>query len=321
MRIRIIGAGALGMLLTAKLAGAGACVELVVRSAEQAERLEKEGVRISGHTQTAFVRPVIIRGEDAVKTPDGEIDAIIVTVKQLHITPQFASFVSRQLTGGTIVACFQNGLGHIDTMSGHIPRERLLTAVTTEAALKLSACEVEHTGGGTTWLGFEEAGPAENRFEEMQKKLIGLLLKAGFRALASNNILYNVWHKLIVNSVINPLTAILRVRNGELLATPHSEALMRTLLREASELASAKGIEPPGPSWEQLAEVCVKTADNRSSMLQDILAGRPTEIDRITGSLLREAQLLGIQLPAHETVYVMVKALEAFPVDEVSQIL
>jgi 2-dehydropantoate 2-reductase len=313
MRVRIIGAGSLGLLFGGKLAAVCPGVELVARSSRQSEALQREGVHIVKQGAVRIARPTVLDSRTEIKRDDREIDFLILMVKQTSVTPMFAKAIRRQMTAHTYVVCFQNGIGHIDILAREIPRERIITAVTTEAALKLSDHAVEHTGEGITWIGTE--APQSDQHGEIcrnvQKKLIHLLCEAGFNTSASNNIIHHVWQKLIVNSIINPLTAILRIRNGELLRQPESMELMKALLQEASELVLAKGIVPPGPTWEQLKDVCEKTSPNQSSMLQDIIAGRPTEIDRITGSLLQEAQLAGIAMPVHATIYRMVKTLEA----------
>ncbi|TBL78134.1 ketopantoate reductase family protein [Paenibacillus thalictri] len=315
MKIRIVGAGSLGMLFAGRLEVILPGTEIVAHTESQAQRLQSGGIRvIEPHGGSLQAFPEAIAFQDVIlEKPDYELDYVLLTVKQSHITPQLAASIGRQLTEKSCVVCFQNGIGHVELLSEYIPAERILIAITTEAAYKRSDSEVEHTGRGTTLIGSPEAaGSDTSEFREnAQKKLIAALNDAGFSVSMSNNILSTIWHKLIVNSVINPLTAILKVRNGELPQQPYSESLMKELLQEASQLASLKHIQPPGPTWEQLLGVCAQTALNRSSMLQDLSAGRLTEIDSITGSLLKEAKRYAHPMPVHETVYRIVKSLEA----------
>ncbi len=207
------------------------------------------------------------------------------------------------------VICLQNGIGHVETLEKFIPANRILLAVTTEAALKHSETEAEHTGRGRTWIG--SASPHYNEgAEDAQKKWVKLLEVAGFEAFLSKNITSRIWHKLLVNSIINPLTAILQVTNGELPGLPQAQQLMRALFDEGTALAAALHIELEPDLWEQLLEVCRRTSANRSSMLQDVLAGRPTELDAINGGLLKKAEAIGLSMPTHLAVYRLVKALE-----------
>lgn len=126
----------------------------------------------------------------------------------------------------------------------------------------------------------------------------------------SKNMEIRIWSKLVINAVINPLTAILRVKNGELLESAWTRELMLDLYREACLVAEAKDIQLPDDLWQTILTVCEATSRNHSSMLQDIEQSRTTEIDRINGSLLQMAEELNLDLPAHRTVYRLVKALE-----------
>jgi len=115
---------------------------------------------------------------------------------------------------------------------------------------------------------------------------------------------------LLVNSVINPLTAVLGVPNGRLIESEHLLRLMRRLADEAVALARTVGVSVRDDFWDQLTAVCRNTATNDSSMLQDVRQGRETEIEWINGAMLRIAGTCGVSMPTHRTVYDMVKALE-----------
>jgi len=114
----------------------------------------------------------------------------------------------------------------------------------------------------------------------------------------------------LINSVINPLTAIHRIPNGQLLRSPFLLTRMERLFSEGRALARSLGIEVEDDAWHKLIEVCAATAENHSSMLQDVLSGRRTEIDWINGSMLAMAAGAGIAMPCHREVYEQVKGLE-----------
>jgi 2-dehydropantoate 2-reductase len=137
-----------------------------------------------------------------------------------------------------------------------------------------------------------------------------MLRQAGFLVNVSENVQSLVWGKMIVNSAINPLTAILRVKNGQLLILPPARVLMGDLARETAVVAKTLGVELPFPSPERAAEeVAERTAENQSSMLQDVLRGAPTEIDAINGAVIRLAVENNFQVPVNETIWSLVKAL------------
>ena len=119
-----------------------------------------------------------------------------------------------------------------------------------------------------------------------------------------------IWGKLVINSAINPLTALLRISNGELLERHPARELMRTLAHETARVARAENIELPFPDPAAAAEdVARRTATNRSSMLQDVQRGAPTEIDAICGAIVRIAEIHTIPVPANRTCWQLVKAL------------
>jgi 2-dehydropantoate 2-reductase len=119
-----------------------------------------------------------------------------------------------------------------------------------------------------------------------------------------------IWGKLVINSAINPLTALLRVKNGELLERPSARQLMGQLARETAQIAGAEKIALPFSDPAAAAEeVAHKTAANQSSMLQDVLRGAPTEIDAICGAIVKTAQKHGLEAPANLACWQLVKAL------------
>jgi 2-dehydropantoate 2-reductase len=140
--------------------------------------------------------------------------------------------------------------------------------------------------------------------------LVEMLEKAGFHTVMSKNMDVRIWSKLTINAVINPLTAILRVKNGDLLLSPWVRSLMNDLYQETRMVATAKGILLPDELWDTMLSVCEATSLNHSSMLQDIEQSRRTEIDYINGSLVKMAKDLNLEIPTHQTVYHLVKALE-----------
>ncbi|WP_179232787.1 ketopantoate reductase family protein [Paenibacillus rigui] len=322
MRVEIIGAGALGMMIAASLTGAGHEVRLVTRTLEQADAIRSKGLLLSGGMECSAVAgdeeqvtlyPSAVYAYDELQQDNGcEADAecVLLMVKQTAITDAFAAFVGGRIRADGRLVCFQNGIGHTEALSRFIPASRMLLAVTTEGALRHSLRHVEHTGRGLTWIGAlaPDSPTAEDNF--FQKKLQSQLQNAGFAVSLSNQITSKVWNKLLINAVINPLTAVLQVTNGALIELPALSPLMRSLYEEACGLADKLGIPIAPDLWEQVLEVCRLTANNRSSMLQDVQSRRRTELDSITGGLLVKARETGYKLPTHEAVYALVRSIE-----------
>jgi 2-dehydropantoate 2-reductase len=309
MKIRIIGAGSLGLLFAGKLAdqlSSGTEVQLICRTEEQAELINREGVRIyslDGTIHSSF--PEAASGSQLRKLSWEHPDVTVLTVKQNAITSAFANKLKQDIGPSGYILCLQNGAGHESILAEAIPLTRIWLAVTTEAARTRSRHEVEHTGEGKTLLGMAREGEGG---EAVLEALLAMFANASIPAERSTAIRGSIWHKLVVNSIINPLTALLNVKNGELLSHPDAIILMKTLLEEASALATHSNLEVFHPSWDQIRQVCTQTAANTSSMLQDIRAGRKTEIEAITGYILDQGRQAGIVMPTHETLYRLVRS-------------
>jgi 2-dehydropantoate 2-reductase len=313
MRIRIVGAGALGMLFTSKITTTKAQVELITHTHNQSDLLSMNGLKVvDANMERIF--PVqaysITSCNDTADLLD-PVDWLFLMVKQKDITKNLLTQLLLLATEETRVLCFQNGIGHIEVLKQAFPGNRLYAAITTEGALKKSEHSFRHTGRGTTWFGrIEETNDCAD-YDEREINLQTMLSEAGFEVFLSKKIISNIWNKLLINAVINPLTAILQIKNGVLLESVYMQDLMRALFEEGCKVASYAKIEIADNLWEQLVQVCEGTAENKSSMLKDIMEGRTTEIDWINGALLRYANEYKLVLPAHQTLYRMVKHLES----------
>lgn len=316
MNLVIIGGGSIGLLLAGSLAGACAgSLTLVVRTPRQAEAISRLGITVrdkeGSHPRTGAV--ACLSFEEYALRPRGngeEAEWILLALKQKDIGPPVIEAIRKQASASIRLCCLQNGIGHLEKLQPAVGKNRLYAAVTTVGAMRVSDTEVWHTGNGSIRIGSAEA-PGEAPYRPEAAQLADILTKAGLPALISPNIQNDIWDKLIINTVVNPLTAILDIKNGQLLDQPRCRELMQRLFEEAQAVAAAAGAAMPGTGrWEKLVEVCRSTADNRSSMLQDISAGRTTELEWLTGSLLREAERFGVKLPFHEAVFHLVKAKE-----------
>lgn len=311
MNIVIIGAGSIGLLVAAKLADVpGANVTLVTRTAEQAKLLES-GLLLTREDRTVRKELACIsfaKAERTVQSLADQSDWVFLTTKQTHVDGPLIRVIAAMVNGGANLLCFQNGVGHVERLAEEgIPKELIYVAVTTEAAKKEAGNSVIHTGQGTTSIGSAYASDDT----EQSSHIVKVLGQGGMNSSAVPDMHEIIWTKLLINSVINPLTAIMRVRNGELTACLHTVALMESLYHEACAVLADAGIRTSERLWDQLLDVCEKTAGNTSSMLQDLLNGRTSEIDWINGSIIRLARSQRLSVPTHEAVYQLVKGLEA----------
>lgn len=308
--ITIIGAGSIGLLLAADLAAAGIRTTIVARTREQADAISRRGiaVRESGGLRRES-RPLSVWAEDAIGLADGQpaTDWAVLCVKQPELDEQAIETALRHAGERGRIVALQNGIGHEQRLTERIDPSRLRIAVTSCGARRMGASSVDRTGTGLTSFGAVSA--EEGRLpDERDKQFASVLTTAGWRCEWADNLQKLIWDKLTVNAIINPLTALLRVPNGRLGSSPDTLALMRELYMEIDGLRRAEGIEGEPGLWERLLEVCRKTSDNHSSMLQDVERGRQTELEWITGSLLKMAEARGMRLNVNETLYRLLKA-------------
>jgi 2-dehydropantoate 2-reductase len=306
MNIWIVGGGSIGLLYAGLMSlTEKARVRMLCRTEEQAQRITESGLRVLELAQGGQQRESIAYLEastldDALNASDGsEPDWVLVMVKQQHITEKLAKQLADILPNQGRILCFQNGIGHMELLGRFIPKDKVHAVVTTEGAKRIDHRTVAHTGRGITWI---EEMPSHSEFIE-------LLQKAGFCANASKSMDTIVWNKLLINVTINPLTALMRVPNGGL---QHKSIVpvMRDLFEEGRMVARALGIQVSDQVWDQILTVCKNTARNESSMLQDLKAGRVTEIDQINGALIRYAEQLKLEVPVNRTIYALIKFTE-----------
>lgn len=321
MKIDIIGAGSLGLLLAGKLIHAGNEVRLWCRSVEQCQELSNSGLTVCHEDDQAEIK---ISGEQFISAPVRDFPAIylrdpsewiFITVKQNilhHVLPELLSPLRQQQIH---IVCFQNGMGHMELLQELLPHADLYAAVTTEAAKRKTLTTVFHAGKGETWLGNWPVGKhmlGKHPKEQDEVKAISLLealLLAGFTALLSKEVDTMIYRKLLINAVINPLTAIWRIPNGGLLVSKQRMQLMRDLYTEAISVYEACGIAHEVNAWDNILEVCQSTAGNTSSMLADVLASRATEIRWINGSLVDMAERSGMAVPLHRWICRLIEGM------------
>jgi len=293
----VFGAGAIGSLLGGLLSIEND-VTLVGRKAH-VDAINRHGLRISGVT-TRIVWPTA-----TTDVPTAPQDVIFVTTKTSDTT--IAAEALRAFWRQSAFVTLQNGLGNAEALAERAAR--VLAGTTTHGVTFVVPGEVVHAGAGETTLGPFAGAPRADA-----ERIAEALTRSGIATQVVDDVRRELWAKAVVNAAINPLTAVLRRPNGDLIAHPDLRALVERLAREGASAARAAGIDADPESLAAKAvEVAARTAGNRSSMLQDVERGRRTEVEAITGELLRTAARQGLRLPYNETVYGLVRGLERVP--------
>lgn len=310
MQIAIVGAGSLGLLFAARL-GTAASVTLVTRLQAQAEETEREGIALitlTGEKQTGKPAACSI-GHFIAES--GLPDWVFLMTKQKDIDSGLLKQLIPMVGEATRVLCFQNGLGHMERIAEYIAPAKLWAAITTEAARRTGLTEVAHTGQGLTVFGPSYADlERQTEDQEAADKLAAILGNGGFAHRYEACMKAAIWEKVIINAVINPLTALLRIPNGQLCHGKEYIGLMHDLYREAVSVAAAEGVNVSPGLWDRIGEICRQTAANRSSMLQDVEAGRQTENEWISGALRRIADKNAVDIPVTTVIYRLIRTME-----------
>ncbi|WP_182914136.1 ketopantoate reductase family protein [Paenibacillus sp. 1011MAR3C5] len=318
MQIEVVGGGAIGLWTAAKLASAGARVRLWTRTERQSFFIVEAGIRLvdtEGNSRTVRLACEPMERHRLAQAPKDEDDCwIILAVKQTAINDELIGQlrVLAQVHRHTAVLCLQNGIGHLGKLAAALGGVPVYAAVTTMGAKREDERTVRLAGMGELWIGetAENCPKMDEIRAKSQKKFLLSLQKAGFRAFLSNQINNRIFHKLLINAVINPLTAIYDVTNGELPKQERRIHIMRALHNETLEILKRAGMQDSGDSWEQVLDVCERTSANVSSMLADVRASRETEIRAINGAVAELAASLGLTAPLNEAMAAIVESFE-----------
>jgi 2-dehydropantoate 2-reductase len=300
-RVCIAGVGVIGSLFAAHLARV-ADVSALTRREDHARALREEGLRVSGRAEFRA-------SLDAATTPEAlpEPDLVIVASKGGDVET-----ISTQLAGhwpSATIMTVQNGIG-ADEVVARYGDWRQLTAVTFMSGTRHADTHVEYVLDTATWI-----GPSRGTTAADAQGVADLIVAAGLKAEAFDDLRPAQWSKLIFNATVNTVAALTGLPHD-----PHFAAvaeptdlgiLVRALMDEGKAVAAAAGVTLGEDPWEMNVLATQRGHRHYPSMLEDIVARRRTEVDMITGSLVREAHRLDVPVPLHETMYRLIKGKEA----------
>jgi 2-dehydropantoate 2-reductase len=289
----VLGAGALGCLYGDALQRTGCLTTLVLRRGTTQQSLpltvERDGTRITQQL------PVITA--DSPET----ISHLLVTTKAYDVCTAVAS-ISHLLAPDAVVLLLVNGMGLAEQLRADWPQIDIYCGTSTEGAYRVAPLHIRHAGRGETRMG-QQGRQQPPWFAQWTQAITPCIWDA--------QIVTALWSKLAVNCIVNPLTAAHRCPNGELASRPELALEVALLCKEVARISSAAGFADVAATLPQtVAAVIAGTANNRSSMLQDVLNGRRTEIDYINGYLLQVAEQHGIEAPRNRALLETVKKAE-----------
>ena len=306
IRIAIIGTGALASLFAARLSGV---VDVVMVGSWQAqiEAVKSNGltlVEMNGRSQTISL---VITNQPHSVAP---VDVVLVLVKSYQ-TQTAVTRIQPLLSSNGLVITMQNGVGNAEILQEGLKTAAVTVGVTSMGATVVEPGTVCHAGDGPIYLAPPAAG------HEHFSTMVDLLRQAGFVTEVAEDVDSLVWGKLAINTGINPLTAVLNVPNGFLSEQAEARSVMVAAAQETAAVAAAQGIQLPYPdAGERVVAVAQATAQNRSSMLQDLDRGSRTEIDAICGAVVAIGEKVGVKTVVNQQLFAWVKQIESETTDQ-----
>jgi 2-dehydropantoate 2-reductase len=300
-RVCIAGAGTIGSLYAAHLARV-ADVQVLTRRAGHARALEADGLRVSGRAD--FTARLAATCDEAEL---GAVDLVIVACKGTELDAVAARLEG--LPSGTVVMTVQNGLGAEEVVARH-GDWTLLSAITFMSGTRHSDSHVEYILDTETWI-----GPHGGTDPAVARDVAELLVSAGLKAKWFEDLRPAQWSKLIFNATVNSVAALTGLAHDWHFSAREAPSdlghLVHDLMDEGKRVAAAAGVELYEDPWEMNVHATQRGSAHSPSMLEDVQAGRPTEIELITGALVREAGRVGVPVPLHTATYRLIKGKEA----------
>ena len=307
-KLAIVGPGAMGILFAYLLKPVFDEVVLIDYLSERAELISKRGIKIE--TSEGIKTEKI----QAIAQPEklGAVDLVMLCVKA-YSTRSALEHALPIIADHSLVLSLQNGLGNVEVMAELVGNDKVLAGTTSMGANLVETGYVRFAGAGETVIGELSGGT------ERAKLVAEKFEKAGLEVKVTDNPLGTIWSKVLINVGINALTALIRVQNGKLLYFEETKTLLKEAVLEAQKVAQAKGIKLLyDDAVAKVEEVARRTAENISSMLQDVRAKRQTEIDAINGAIVREGEKLGIECPVNRVLTLLVRAVQASYSDQIN---
>jgi 2-dehydropantoate 2-reductase len=317
MRFAVIGAGAIGAFVGAMLARSGEDVTLIARG-PHLRAMQERGVRVRGSLGEFEARPAATDDPASV----GAVDVVLLTLKA-HSLTEMAPRLAPLLGPETCVVSGQNGIPwwyfyrhggewegtHLETVDpgGIIDRSidsaRVIGSVVYPSTIIAEPGVIEHIEGTRFAIGEPDGSKSERC-----RRIADAFIKAGLRCPIRMDIRHDMWVKLMGNVAFNPISALTRATLVEIVQCPETRALAAEIMTETEAVGRKLGVDI-GISIEQRIEGAEKVGHHKTSMLQDLEAGRPLELDAIVGAVVELGSKLGLSLPCTRAVYACVKLL------------
>lgn len=300
MKIAVIGAGAMGSIYGGHLSLNNE-VYMIDKNLELIEKINKDGLKLYENNIDVIYRPNALVSTDDV----GIVDLVILFVKSLYSKSALED--NKKIIGeNTYIMTLQNGSGHEDIISSVVPNDHIIIGTTEDNGNIIDLGYVKRGGTGKTNIGMIEEDKTG-----ILKKLKSCFDECGFNTLIHQNIQYLIWDKLFTNVSLSVVTGVLQVPIGYIAKDIYAWNLTKQLIKEAIGVANEMGLKFDETSIiERVKNISEASPEGLTSIYADLNNGRKTEVDSISGSVVRAAKKVGIKVHSHEFIVNMVHALE-----------
>ena len=312
MKIVIVGGGAIGRIFAASLVKGKNDVIIVDTNQHVVKEMQKTGIGVMGYQgnnmdSAEFVPMKAVSNPSSIES----CDLVLLTVKSFATQPA-AKSVAHLVSPDSPILFMQTGLGNQAILREMFPVSAILAGITFLSGTALGPSIVRQGRWGMTFIGeLGDVGELTGEVTPRLKMISQVFQKSGIDTKYSSRIIGRLWAKVITYATINTLTTVFKVPNGRLMENEESIKLVKQLLKEGETVAKARGVEPiMDDLFELFKEICTESTDNLSSMLQDILNGRKTEIEAQSGAIARYAKSYGIEVPRHEMMASILRLYE-----------
>lgn len=300
MRIAVIGAGAMGSIYGGHLSLHNE-VYLIDTNQAIVDHINSQGLKVLEDGEDVIYHPTAVTSAEGVEP----VDLVILFVKSLFSRAALAS--NRGIIGDqTYLMTLQNGSGHEDILAEFVPEDRIIIGTTEDNGAVLAPGHVRRGGAGNTNIGML----TEDTLGFLPK-LKEVLDACGFQGTIHANIQQLIWNKLFTNVSLSALTGVLQVPMGFIAGNEHAWTLARRLIHEAVEVAHGLGLEADEAEiTEKVRQTSLGSPEGITSICADLRDGRKTEVNTISGSVVRASKKCGVPAPTHEMIVELVHALE-----------
>lgn len=301
MRVAILGAGAMGSWFGGRLAETGTDTQLLTTNEAHRDAIVKNGLTLqTGEGQSTVKVPALLPAD-----VQGPLDLIILLTKSFQSKAALTA-VAHHISDVTHVLTLQNGLGNSDRVAEFVPTERILVGVSMMPVDKIAPGVVKKMGDGPTSFNSTVAGDLP-----IQKKITDAFIDTDINLFHDAGIHQKIWEKVAFNAGMNALCALAHGTPGNIGATEGAMALVKEVALEVAEVGAGHGVVLDMVNvYSNIELACSKHKNHKPSMLQDLLAGKRTEVDALNGAVVEQAKRVGIEAPMNSMLKTMILLAE-----------